>query len=528
MKSRFLLQLIIIVLVGVILIPGIAFSQEQNIVDLKALFSEYSPQLDGIYAEEYAFKLGDSFRKDKVAFISELANQPKDKIESISLLTAYNCEYFDLSAIRMETKYLVDSNQLTAEQVGVANQIIIAMDQITQLRQAPVNDNRNVKLPDFDVATVKDFIKIHKQNGNPIDEEYYQTLKNSLKADAKAFIKVMTEFDDATQQDIAQSVNYNLSETDKVNFKENFGKLKKDSELNEKEKEAINKLISTLNEKSKSNSSDNKETPVNTTSIEIPTIGTMYYTTTPLVVGESENFQYTLSETYNKLAIRTYYVKIYAIKNGVAYLKATQNVTIPSGSISVTLNAPVSYTSTGLIYTKVEVYSSASGGKLTEKTTTSTDTIYGKWKINVALPINRNYKGTLKLYKADGSLAASMECLGRSVSNASMYEYQGNTPTGTYTGYLYGPVSPSSSYGPYKVVNMTGVSGAIITSGRTGIWIHGGDPSTDTTATWYPLRPTYGCVRIANTNQKVLQDQITTITSSEYHYSTGNIYISES
>lgn len=122
---------------------------------------------------------------------------------------------------------------------------------------------------------------------------------------------------------------------------------------------------------------------------------------------------------------------------------------------------------------------------------------------------------------------SSFECLGRSAYNTSMWEVYGNTPTGTYTGYLDGPHSPSSSYGPHKVINMTGVSGVIVESGRSEIWIHGGDPETNPDLPWYPLRPTYGCVRISNANQLALQNNITDLVSNNYHYSTGNIDISE-
>ena len=71
---------------------------------------------------------------------------------------------------------------------------------------------------------------------------------------------------------------------------------------------------------------------------------------------------------------------------------------------------------------------------------------------------------------------------------------------------------------------MTGVSGVIVESGRSGIWIHGGDPSTDPSATWYPLRPTYGCVRISNSDQNSLQNKINNLISN-YHYNTGKIHI---
>ena len=134
----------------------------------------------------------------------------------------------------------------------------------------------------------------------------------------------------------------------------------------------------------------------------------------------------------------------------------------------------------------------------------------------------------MTVYNASGVSQMSVNCLGKSAYGYDMYTKNGHTPTGTYTGYLYGPVSPSSSYGPYKVVAMTGVSGVIVTSGRSGIWIHGGTAASTDSAT-YPLRPTYGCVRISNSNQNTMVTKITALTSSSgYHDTTGNIIITQS
>lgn len=74
---------------------------------------------------------------------------------------------------------------------------------------------------------------------------------------------------------------------------------------------------------------------------------------------------------------------------------------------------------------------------------------------------------------------------------------------------------------------MTGISGVIKTSGRSGIWIHGGDPASSGSST-YPLRPTYGCVRITNAHQNTMVTKITSLTSSTgYHDTTGKISIVE-
>lgn len=151
-------------------------------------------------------------------------------------------------------------------------------------------------------------------------------------------------------------------------------------------------------------------------------------------------------------------------------------------------------------------------------------TVMGNWRIRIELPENRYEEGILTLYDGNGVTLLEAPCLGRSASNASMNVEYGNTPTGEYTGFLSGPQSDTGAYGPHKVVEMTGVSGTIISSGRTGIWIHGGRNSSPT-ATNYTLTPTYGCVRVTNGHQKQIQDLITELVNEGYHYSVGNISI---
>lgn len=43
-------------------------------------------------------------------------------------------------------------------------------------------------------------------------------------------------------------------------------------------------------------------------------------------------------------------------------------------------------------------------------------------------------------------------------------------------------------------------------NGRSEIMIHGGSPATHLSLSWYPLRPTYGCIRLSNADQKALID----------------------
>jgi hypothetical protein len=51
-----------------------------------------------------------------------------------------------------------------------------------------------------------------------------------------------------------------------------------------------------------------------------PSIGSMNYTTTPLKIGSTETLSVIFSESTSQIS-RSYYVKIYSVKNGTEYLK---------------------------------------------------------------------------------------------------------------------------------------------------------------------------------------------------------------
>lgn len=60
---------------------------------------------------------------------------------------------------------------------------------------------------------------------------------------------------------------------------------------------------------------------------------------------------------------------------------------------------------------------------------------------------------------------------------------------------------------------------------RDGFLIHGGDAAA-VGGSWYPLRPTLGCIRITNADQLVLETEIEEMMDN-YHYVIGNISITE-
>ncbi|HWP97352.1 MAG TPA: L,D-transpeptidase [Syntrophomonadaceae bacterium] len=263
-------------------------------------------------------------------------------------------------------------------------------------------------------------------------------------------------------------------------------------------------------------------------STQTPLIGSINYSSSPLVAGQGEDLTFGLSETTATQTARSYWVEVYGVRNSSAYLISSKYVEIPPGYSTVTTSFRLSFWETGPLTTLVKVYSTSGGTQLSQRQSTNAAVVYGYWKIIVALPQNRFTKGTLTLYSSSGTVLMRAACLGLSQyhSITTMSQTNGNTPTGEYRGYLDGPYAPTHSYGPYQVINMTGISGLAETSGRGGIWIHGGDPASDPSKSYSPLRMTNGCVRISNADQLKLQAKISSMVS-DYYYKTGYIYINE-
>jgi hypothetical protein len=136
------------------------------------------------------------------------------------------------------------------------------------------------------------------------------------------------------------------------------------------------------------------------------------------------------------------------------------------------------------------------------------------WAIEIDLPENRDYKGTLTMYH-NGNTVHTCDCLGRG-TNCAANDYDhtkwwiidgyGDTPTGSYNGTWKSPSSDTGSYGPYGRVNLVAIGGHALECGREDIQIHGGDPATS--GTWKPLKPTYGCIRVSNDDQEIISNLV--------------------
>lgn len=235
-----------------------------------------------------------------------------------------------------------------------------------------------------------------------------------------------------------------------------------------------------------------------------------------------------LSTTLPALTSRRYTITLYKQQGNERWQCGRSIALLAPNSTLTTTTANLTFNATGVYQVYAEVYDSSN--VLVATSPSVTVTVSGQWHIDVVLPTDRNYKGTLILYNASGMVLFSTECLGQSASNADPSIYLGNTPTGECQGALVGPVEENlhGSYGPYKFISLTPISGNMKDYyWRSEFLIHGGNPEINPSLPRYPLGPTNGCIRVSNYDQLLLQNLITNLVANEYHYSTGTVSITE-
>lgn len=131
-------------------------------------------------------------------------------------------------------------------------------------------------------------------------------------------------------------------------------------------------------------------------------------------------------------------------------------------------------------------------------------------QITVTLNRNRNIPGTLRAVSSAGEVL-QMACLGKADRTIAAAHGNptcdplkpfGDTTVGTYSGFLTVPGANLRSYGPFRRIALHAVAGdawKAKRNGRAGEMAHGGD-----LAAGGELRPTEGCVRVANPDMEQL------------------------
>lgn len=123
---------------------------------------------------------------------------------------------------------------------------------------------------------------------------------------------------------------------------------------------------------------------------------------------------------------------------------------------------------------------------------------------------NRGAPGTLLVKDDDGHLIHQCSVLGKADGqkatdngnpNRNPLLPFGDTPAGVWACHKGAITAPSSTYGKWPVIHLAPVSGnALKASTRSGIWLHGG--AAGTAAVYGFLRPTFGCLRIADDDMR--------------------------
>lgn len=132
-----------------------------------------------------------------------------------------------------------------------------------------------------------------------------------------------------------------------------------------------------------------------------------------------------------------------------------------------------------------------------------------RFTCNVVLPKDRTMLGTFTVVDVDGNrIVGPFPCLGLSDHGAAAMQGNptadplkpfGDTPLGLFAATLIPPAGPAPSdvhsYGPYRRLALTPISGPCASMDRDGIEAHGGglDPLRTKTQ---GLRCTHGCLRL--------------------------------
>ncbi|MBQ8359661.1 MAG: hypothetical protein IJX37_07120 [Oscillospiraceae bacterium] len=385
----------------------------------------------------------------------------------------------------------------------------------------------------FHAPTVRKIIEVNLECENA-DEEFFHLLTNAYLADPELLIETILDLPQEDIEYLARAIAYDLQKTQRQT------QATVQTGLTNPAADAVGKLIALETADTSNASLDaflDEDMLAGAVTGGIPDADSQSAEelTAALSLSASEaevasplTASISLSTTLPALTSRRYTIKFYKQQGNESWQCGTMSAILGPNSTLTTASRNLTFNATGVYQVYAEVYDSSN--VLVATSPSVTVTVSGQWHIDVVLPTDRNYKGTLILYNASGMVLLSTECLGQSASNADPSIYLGNTPTGECQGALVGPVGENQhgSYGPYKFISLTPISGNMKDyTWRSEFLIHGGSPETNSSLPRYPLRPTNGCIRVSNYDQLQLQNLITNLVANEYHYSTGTVSITE-
>lgn len=138
-------------------------------------------------------------------------------------------------------------------------------------------------------------------------------------------------------------------------------------------------------------------------------------------------------------------------------------------------------------------------------------------RIEVRLPANRALPGWLRVLDEHGAALYCCECLGKADGLAAIKARNptrdplqpfGDTPLGQWRGRISAkPMADTRTYGIHPVIMLDPVGGDALRAQkegkRSGMWLHGGALRIGS------LRPTYGCIRVADDSMAAILEIFT-------------------
>jgi len=483
-----------------------AYAQEEDPA-YQSAFSDYLAS-DGAYAEKYAEALANMYQNNPEEFLKALPALSDEDVMQVSYaLTGF----IDLDSLAAQlNSFAITNIDSSSNALSIVREIVdTKIAEYASLAQeqyagAPARHNG------FNEKIIRRFID---RNTSGYDAEFFELIGRAYQKDPTLFVHTVNDLNDTKVQYLAKGIAYGLFNQTSRALSNQYEPL----ELSTREKAILEKIEQEI---SNTYNSQLLTMPVQNASqlvktAPIPQILDVKYTNNNLSVENENMLSITISTADNINTARDYIVEIYTEQGGISYLKDRFDVSILAGDKSVDIKRRIDFFKPSEVKTTVKIYNSQGDNLLASDTLPTISRISGKWSIIVILGDRAAGYRIYPIWSVEtfdasgigGDLFIS-EVLGRSESGASPLTTNGDTPTGTYTGYIGSVQDSEYSYGPYKVLEMSGVSGQIVQSGRTGIWIHGGAPNTNQSSTMYPLRVTYGCVRLSNENQLLLINEI--------------------
>lgn len=526
MKKRWIFLLLLFIPLLLLMTPASASAEETEMTRLGTLFQK-AGKTDGAYTEMYALELVEAFEKNSAVFVQQLSQEAEQTQQEVTLLLTN-----EICWASAERKAKL-REKLTALRVDANEEVVAVLDCVErniksweeQRKQEQISTPPpQIRADGFHRETILKHITFHLDSMGR-DDAFYTLLADAYAADPELLAELISAYTPTQIDYLAKGVAKGFT----IN-KKTVPTLISDAEHYDIVQQIERHIADEAILESKAELPAGKNVIGNggdSRSLSVPSVDMIMFSSDPLNTGDTETMRVVVSESFYTNSSRSYYMEIYQRSAFGTVFRTGKSFVIPPGVTELPVIVDLTFTEAGPCQVIIKVYSSAGGTLLTTRYSESY-TVVEDWHITVSLPVNRAYTGVLTLYKANGTLLHTGICLGKSAYGYPMSQINGDTPTGGYTGYLYTHWSSTYSYGPYQVVNMQGQSGLIAEYGhRSDIWIHGGDPSTDTTSASYPLRPTYGCVRVTNNMQFDLECTITDLVLDGYHREVGNITIYE-